>query len=182
MRKPWQPGLISLLSSHGWDYRLRLKGNLKVFTEDGRKASVKELVPSAIDKKEAYPENVFLIEQRVPANISILQELGHDEPWILETGRSPNYYTALDYGMRRGCEAMFSDFKTRGFGLEDTRLERTDRVARLLLILSVGLHWCVFTGIRDRLNNPPPREKKQKSLASMILKVKMSREILCPQL
>ena len=127
-------------------------------------------------------ENVFLTEQRVPANISILQEPGHDEPRILATGKSPNYYTALDYGMRWGCEAMFSDFKTRGFGLEDTRLERPDRVARLLLILSVALHWCVFTGISDRLNNPLPREKKQKSLASMILKAKTSREILCPQL
>lgn len=177
-----QPGLISYCQSHGWDYRLRLKGNLKVFTEDGTKASVKEFVPSTTGKKEAYMENVFLTEQRVPTNISILQEPGHDEPWILATGKSPNYYTALDYGMRWGCEAMFSDFKTRGFGLEDTRLERPDRVARLLLILSVALHWCVFTGISDRLNNPLPREKKQKSLALMILKAKTSREILCPQL
>ena len=177
-----QASLISYCQSHGWDYRLRLKGNLKVFTEDGTKASVKELVPATAGKKEVYLENVFLTEQRVPTNISILQEPGHDEPRILATGKSPNYYTALDYGMRWGCEAMFSDFKTRGFGLEDTRLERPDRVARLLLILSVALHWCVFTGISDRLNNPLPREKKQKSLASMILKAKTSREILCPQL
>ena len=177
-----QAGLISYCRRHGWDYRLRLKGNLKVFTEDGTETSAKELVPSATGTKEVHLENVLLTEQRVPTNISILQEPGHDEPRILATGNSPNYYTALDYGMRWGCEAMFSDFKTRGFGLEDTRLERTDRVERLLLILSVALHWCVFTGISDRMKNPPPREKKLKISDTMILKAETSRRILCPQL
>lgn len=177
-----QAGLITYCQRHGWDYRLRLKGNLKVFTEDGRETSTKALIPSATGTKEIYLENVLLTEQRVPTNISILQEPGHEEPWILATGSSPNYYTALDYGMRWGCESMFSDFKTRGFGLEDTELEKTDRLARLLLILSVALHWCVFTGLGDRLENPLPREKKLKSLGSMILKTKMSRGTLCPQL
>lgn len=177
-----QVSLIAYCRRHRWDYRLRLKGNLKVFMEDGTEASAKELVPATTGRKEVYLENVLLTEQRVPTNLSILQEPGHEEPWILATGSSPNYYTTLDYGMRWGCEAMFSDFKTRGFGLEDTRLERTDRVARLLLILSVALHWCVFTGISDRLENPLPREKKLKNLDSMILKTKTSRGILCPQL
>ena len=157
-----------------------LSGRLS--TEDGTETSTKKSVPSAAGAKEVYPENVFLTEQRVPTDISILQEPGHGEPWIPATGSNPNYYTALDYGMRRGCEAVFSDFKTRGFGPEDTRFERTDRVARLLLILSVALHWCVFTGIRDRLENPLPREKKLKSLDSMILKTKTSRGTLRPQL
>ena len=177
-----QANLITYCQRHGWDYRLRLKGNLKVFTEDGTKASVKDLVPSSTGTKEVYLENVLLTEQRVPTNISILQEPGHEEPWILATGSSPNYYTTLDYGMRWGCESMFSDFKTRGFGLEDTRLEKTDRIARLLLILSVALHWCVFTGVSDRLENPLPREKKLKSLDSMILKTKTNQRTLCPQL
>jgi len=117
------------------------------------------MVPASTGRKEVYLKNVLLTKQRVPTNLSILQEPGHEEPRIPATGSGPNYYTTLDYGMRRGCEAMFSDFKTRGFGPEDTRPERTDRVARLLLILSVALHRCVFTGISDRLENPPPREK-----------------------
>src|SRR3954469_18309668 len=31
-------------------------------------------------------------------------------------------------------EAMFSDFKTRGFGLEDCRLRRPERLDRLILV------------------------------------------------
>lgn len=177
-----QAGLITCCQRHGRDYRLRLKGNLKVFTEDGTESSAKELIPSAPGTKEVYLENVLLTEQRVPTNISIPREPGHEDTRILATGSSPNYYTALDYGMRRGCESMFSDFKTRGFGPEDTELEKTDRAARLLLILSIALHWCVSVGVRDRPENPLPREKKLKSLDSMILKAKTSRRTLCPRL
>ncbi len=60
--------------------------------------------------------------------------------------------------MRWGCEAMFSDFKTKGFGLEDTKLERADRIARLMLILSVAMHWCVLAAgplsYFKSMNNP----------------------------
>ena len=31
---------------------------------------------------------------------------------------------ARDYGLRWGIEAMFSDFKTRGFNLEASQIER----------------------------------------------------------
>jgi hypothetical protein len=31
---------------------------------------------------------------------------------------------------------MFSDYKTRGFNLEDSQIERTDRLDRLVLVLS----------------------------------------------
>ncbi len=58
---------------------------------------------------------------------------------------------------------MFSDFKTRGFGLEETQLERPERVSRLILILSLALHWAVLSGMIDASQNPLPYEKKPKS-------------------
>jgi len=64
-----QASLIAYCRRHGWDYRLRLKGNLKVFTEDGVEASVKELVPTSAGRKEVYLENAFLTEQRIPTNL-----------------------------------------------------------------------------------------------------------------
>ena len=33
---------------------------------------------------------------------------------------------------------MFSDFKTRGFGLEDSQITRTDRLDRLVLVLALA--------------------------------------------
>lgn len=155
-----QATLITFCHRCGWDYRLRLRENLKVFQENGGETSLADLVPAEKEgRKERYLKTVYMTEQRVRTNLSILQEPGHDEPWLLAVGAEPNYYKTLDYGMRWGCEAMFSDFKTRGFGLEDTKLERADRIARLMLILSVAMHWCVRAGFRDRMLTPLPREK-----------------------
>lgn len=53
--------------------------------------------------------------------------------------------TVLDYGLRWGIEAIFSDYKTRGFGLEDTQLQRSDRLCKLLLVLAMAMHWAIIS-------------------------------------
>ena len=60
----------------------------------------------------------------------------------------------------RPTRPMFSDFKTRGFGLEDSHIERTDRLDRLVLVLSLALHWAVSTGMWDAVENRTPAEKR----------------------
>src|SRR3954451_20462445 len=67
---------------------------------------------------------------------------------------------ARDYGLRWGIEAMFSDFKTRGFNLEASQIERTDQLDRLVLVLALALYWAVSTGMWDALENRAPAEKK----------------------
>jgi hypothetical protein len=57
-------------------------------------------------------------------------------------------------------EAMFSDFKIRGFGLEDSRLQRPERLDRLILVMALALHWAVSTGMWDAVHHPTPDEKK----------------------
>jgi hypothetical protein len=48
--------------------------------------------------------------------------------------------------MRWGIEPMFSDFKSRGFGIAQTHLRHADRIERLILVLAVALFWAVSTG------------------------------------
>ncbi len=60
---------------------------------------------------------------------------------------------------------MFSDFKSRGFGLEQTHIQYPDRLARLILVMSLALYWAVSTGMWDHLNNPTPVEKKTRASA-----------------
>ena len=64
----------------------------------------------------------------------------------------------LDYSARWAIEPMFSDFKGRGFDLEDSQLWHADRLERLVLVMSLAMHWCV----RDALRRPTPLEKKRK--------------------
>ena len=61
----------------------------------------------------------------------------------------------LEYSARWGIEPMFSDFKSRGFGIEDTQLRYADR-----LILVMALYVAVSTGQWDAVHCPTPSEKK----------------------
>jgi hypothetical protein len=45
--------------------------------------------------------------------------------------------TILDYGMRWGIECLFSDFKSRGFGITKTHLKHSSYWSNSLRILSV---------------------------------------------
>jgi hypothetical protein len=60
---------------------------------------------------------------------------------------APSAYTALDYGMRWGIENMFSDFKSRGFGLMQSQIQKPDRMERLILIMSMALYWATSCGM-----------------------------------
>ena len=54
---------------------------------------------------------------------------------------------------------MFSDFKTRGFGLEDSQIRLAGRLDRLILIMALALFWAVSTGMWDAVHRPTPAEK-----------------------
>jgi hypothetical protein len=71
----------------------------------------------------------------------------------------PGYLTTLGYAARWGIEPMVSDFKSRGFGLEQTHIQYPDRLSRLILVMSLALYWAVSTGMWDQVNNPIPAEK-----------------------
>jgi hypothetical protein len=152
------PELIRLCHDHGWDYRLRLKGNL-IARIGSRKTSTGELASSGA----TYFETVALTGKRVSTNIGIIRDPGHAEPWIIAMSAKPGYLTTLDYAKRWGIEPMFSDFKSRGFGIEQTQIHYPDRVARLILVMALALYWAVSTGMWDAAENPSPAEKKSPS-------------------
>jgi Transposase DDE domain len=149
------PDLIALATAKGWSYRLRLKSNLKIF-KAGQSLSLAEQIAN---KRFNLP-NIELTHRRIPTNIGIINDPGHDEPWVIAMSDKPTYLTTLDYTARWGIEPMFSDFKSRGFGLEQSQLRAPDRLARLLLVMSLALYFAVSTGLWDAAVNPAVDEKK----------------------
>ena len=77
--------------------------------------------------------------------------------------RGDKLHRAFDCGLRWGIEPMFSDFKTRGFGIEDSHLQRTDRLGRLILVMALALYWAVSVGMWDKVNNATPGEKNRRT-------------------
>jgi hypothetical protein len=155
--------LFAWLEGHGWGYRLRLKGNLLADPGYGDETTTGEL---ARDVPERYLPGVRLFAQGVMTNLGILHEAGHPEPWIIAMDCAPTRAAALDYSARWAIEPMFSDFKGRGFALEDSQLEHADRLERLVLVMSLAMHWCVRVGQEDVLHRPTPLEKKHKRKAT----------------
>lgn len=147
--------LISLCQEKNWDYRLRLKGNLIV--HDGKdRTTTGQLAEARIFALE----NVQLTAKKATTNIGVIHDPGHAEPWIIAMPSTPGYLKTLDYSARWAIEPMFSDFKSRGFGVEDTQIQHPDRLARLLLVMALALYAAVSTGRRDAGINPTPAEKK----------------------
>ena len=147
--------LIGWCQARAWDYRLRLKGNLVVFDRTG-----KTTTGNCARNKVYYLENVELTGKRARTHIGIIHDPGHCEPWIIAMSEPPGYLRTLEYSQRWGIEPMFSDFKSRGFGLEDTQIRYADRLDRLILVMSLALYEAVSTGQWDAVHHPTPGEKK----------------------
>ena len=149
------PDLIGWCKANAWDYRIRLKANLKVFDGSPHTTTGEMAKASAFATKD-----VELTAKKITTNIGIIHDPNHAEPWIIAMSDDPGYLKTLDYTKRWGIEAMFSDFKSRGFGIEDTHIYHADRLSRLVLVMSLALYAAVSTGIWDATNNPSPSEKK----------------------
>src|SRR5512137_2829365 len=154
--------LFAWLGGHGWGYRLRLKGSLLADPGHGDETTTGELARGAVER---YLPGVRLFAQGVMTNLGILHEAGHPEPWIVAMDCVPARAAVLDYAARWAIEPMFSDFKGRGFDLEDSQLGHADRLERLVLVMSLAMHWCVRVGRDDALHSPTPLEKKRKRRA-----------------
>ncbi len=154
------PELIAWCRAQGWDWRLRLKQDLLVFEEGGEST-----LGECFRRGEHRLVDVELTYKRVRTHIAMVHEPGHPEPWIIALSEVPTTHRAFDYGLRWGIEAMFSDFKTRGFGLENSQIKSPDRLSKLILVMALALYWAVSTGMWDAEHNPTPAEKKPRKTA-----------------
>src|SRR5215210_6674615 len=152
------PALIAWCRDHGWGWRLRCKQDLRVFDNGSETTTLAE----CFARGEHRLEDVALTGKRARTHVAMVQEDGQAAPWIIAMSDRPTPGRARDDGLRWGIEAMFSDFKTRGFNLEASQIERTDRLDRLVLVLALALYWAVSTGMWDAIENRTPVEKKRR--------------------
>lgn len=147
--------LIKWCQKQGWNYRLRLRDNL-ILHHDGGEITTGE----AAKAKMNALMNATLNESNVKTPIGILHENGHKEPWIIAMNDTPSKGRVLDYGMRWGIEPMFSDFKSRGFGITKTQLHHADRIERLIMVLTLALFWAASTGMQPKPTRHTQKKKR----------------------
>ncbi len=147
--------LIRWCQQAGWSYRIRLKGNL-ILRHEGWEISTGE----AVSMTKEGVENVELSGSGVITNIGTLHEKGHKEPWIIAMDAGLGKHKVLDYGMRWGIEPMFSDFKSRGFGLAQSQIQKPERLERLIMIMAIAMYWAVSSGAYDQQKTAQSGEKR----------------------
>ncbi len=61
---------------------------------------------------------------------------------------------------------MFSDFKSRGFGITETQKEHADRLERLILVMALAMYWSTSAGMSDE--TPLPKSQKNASVLGVL--------------
>lgn len=118
-------------------------------TERATRAQDKRKLSQLFDEGKHMLEGVYLAHNCVCTNIAMFRDAGAKEPWIIATSLSATPATARRYAKHWGIEAMFPDFKSRGFGIEDSQLRLADRIDWLVMNMAIALYWAVSTGIRE---------------------------------
>ena len=75
----------------------------------------------------------------------------------------------FDYGKRWGIETLFGMFKTKGFCLESTHFRDSERLSKLVALMTLALCWAVKTGEWLHRSNPI-KVKKHGRLAKSIFR------------
>ena len=139
--------VISWCQQEGWDYCLRLKGSM-ILTPDDQISPVQS---RKINQFWAQGKHQFigalLTRRQVKTNIQMFQSKEAQEPWFIAMSAPPSRAAAQEYAKRWGIECLFSDFKSRGFGLRESQLRVTARLNRLVMVMAIALYWAVSTGL-----------------------------------
>ena len=88
----------------------------------------------------------FTHHQVGPVNIAILWDEAEQEHFYLVTDADTLAQAQKWYRRRYRIETLFSDSKSRGFGLDKSGLRHPERLARLVIAVFLAYIWMIFLG------------------------------------
>lgn len=141
-----------LESQPTWDYVCRTDETTLVFHEaEWLPLKQIHLEPG----QETLMEQVLFTQKNQvgPINILAIWHEAEQRHWFFFTSFN-NYKTAKNwYRKRFTIETLFSDFKGRGFHLDETKLWQPERVSRLIFAASIAYVFTVFLGVESILSH-----------------------------
>ena len=160
--KPW---LTYLLIEPIISFRLRIRHSDRIF--DGKKELRASIVFANLKPGQT---RTLSGRRRVWGRLVYISALRLEDGELLIVVSSDSPQTAVcDYGKRWGIETLFGMFKTRGFCLESTHFTDSQRLSKLLALMSLALCWAIKTG--EWLHQSRPiKIKKHGRLAKSIFR------------
>lgn len=160
--KPW---LSYLLIEPTIRFRLRIRESDRI--NDGRKELRASIIFAHLQPGQTQ---VLSGKKLVWGRLVYVSALRLDNGELLIVITPDSCDTAIsDYGKRWGIETLFGIFKTRGFCLESTHFNNSERLSKLIALMALALCWAVKTGEWLHRNNPI-KVKKHGRLAKSIFR------------
>ena len=137
--------LFVALAGLGWGWRIRMKATASLVCSFAHADCVGDL--DAMAEGSYYGDsNAAIFNTQLPMSIGWLREKGHADSWCIAMDCPASEAATRDYGLRWGIETMFSDFKSRGFNLQKSQMEKSERLSKLLLLVALAMDWCLSQG------------------------------------
>lgn len=152
--------LARQMQAHGWHYLLRVTRTTRVRLPDGRELPIGALAPEpgtsqfvtgaliGPDRHKVGKHWVSAWETALTTNLVAVWRRGDAEAWLLITDLPARRVRCTEYRRRTWEEELLRDCKSLGLEWHASRVRDPDRVARLLLILTLALLWLLGLGQR----------------------------------
>ena len=141
--------LFEFLEKLGFDYVIRLRGNCLVTSAGGETRKAADWVGPGGRARTLRGATVTKTWRWKAATVACLKDRDMKEPWCLVSseGLSARAMAAM-YAKRWGIETSFRDVKNPrfGMGLKATRIGRTDRRDRMLLVGALAMALLTLLG------------------------------------
>jgi hypothetical protein len=139
------PQVVDACHELGWHYALRLLGQTRVRTPDGRECSAAELAPRPGAGWRGEAE-VFKKSGWRAAAIAARWLPDGDEPWLLVSDRDDGPRLFRRYAKRVWTEELFKDEKSSGFRWGESHVTDPVHAARLVLLIALATYLALAVG------------------------------------
>jgi Transposase DDE domain len=141
------PQIIDACRELGWHFVIRLQGQTKVRTDDGRVRTAADLAPKPGASWHGQAE-VFKKSGWRTAVVAACWLRDHDGPWLVITDRDDGPRVFGRYLKRTWTEELFRDEKSSGFHWGQSRVLDPEHAARLMLIIALATYLALGLGSR----------------------------------
>jgi hypothetical protein len=148
-------------------YRLRIKANYQITNKHGKLIRASRLcrtlkINERIElggKRQLWNQSVF---------VAVCRKDDGDNVIVISSEKSGKIL--LEYGERWKIETLFGILKTRGFRLEDTHITETERISKLISLLTIATVWALLAGQLE-IQATPLKSKKHGRLEKSIFRL-----------
>jgi hypothetical protein len=141
------PQVVDACRALGWHFVIRLQGQTRVRTPDGREGTAADLAPhpGTSWRGEAL---VFKKSGWRRAAVAACWPEGADGPWLLVSDRDDGPRLFRRYAKRVWTEELFKDEKSSGFHWERSHVTDPAHASRLVLLIALATYLALALGSR----------------------------------